>query len=435
MTEPNSRRRLADHRRDRPGPLRRACSPGSGSCRSTGGEKLAVAAQRQRDRIVHGARRCGARSYDRNGTALARDRAGHVARRRPPAARRPPNGRRSRSNLGRAAGQDARGDRPAHRQHAVRVVRAGAGGEGRRPGDRGRTSWSTADLYPEDVGDPHRRAALPERLPRPPTSSATWARSTTTSSRRAPGRGLPSHATPSARPASSRCSNRSCAASRARTRSRSTTRAARSNVVDGEAARGRARRAAHRRPRRRSTSPRSRCTQGMDGARSAGRPRQRQLLHGQRRRGRGARRADRSGRGDGVEPDLRPQRLHHGQLRPVLHTDPNNARCINRALNAYAPGSTFKTITSIAMLQSGLIRDGAETPGRTYPEGCFDVRQRRASAATPVTAVLGTVDLPRALTVSSDVYFYTSATSSGTPTATRARPRRAAPAATSRATS
>jgi penicillin-binding protein 2 len=80
---------------------------------------------------------------------------------------------------------------------------------------------------------------------------------------------------------------------------------------------------------------------------------------------------------------------------------------INRALNPYAPGSTFKTFTSIALLQNpGLFPDGPNTTYSDYPDGCFHagaVGEKRCNAGG---AILGSADLPRALTVSSDVYFY-----------------------------
>ena len=85
--------------------------------------------------------------------------------------------------------------------------------------------------------------------------------------------------------------------------------------------------------------------------------------------------------------------------------DPNTP-LINRALNASAPGSTFKTITSIAMLQSGLFPDGPNTVYSDEPDGCFHFGNKE-KACNAAGAVLGAVDLPSALTVSSDVYFYT----------------------------
>src|SRR2546430_16163138 len=86
--------------------------------------------------------------------------------------------------------------------------------------------------------------------------------------------------------------------------------------------------------------------------------------------------------------------------------DPNNP-LINRALNAYAPGSTFKTFTSIAMLQEpGVFPDGPGTTYSDYPDGCFYFGGEGEKRCNAGGAILGTVDLRQALTVSSDVYFY-----------------------------
>jgi penicillin-binding protein 2 len=84
--------------------------------------------------------------------------------------------------------------------------------------------------------------------------------------------------------------------------------------------------------------------------------------------------------------------------------DPNHP-LINRALNPYAPGSTFKTFTSLAMLQSNLYPEGANHVETDYPDGCFHFGndEKRCNAGK---AQLGAVNLPSALTVSSDVYFY-----------------------------
>ncbi len=88
--------------------------------------------------------------------------------------------------------------------------------------------------------------------------------------------------------------------------------------------------------------------------------------------------------------------------------DPENPPLLNRALNAYAPGSTFKLITSLAMLQTpSLFPDGPNTTYSDYPDGCFHFGAEGEKACNAGGAVLGAVDLPAALTVSSDVYFYT----------------------------
>ena len=85
--------------------------------------------------------------------------------------------------------------------------------------------------------------------------------------------------------------------------------------------------------------------------------------------------------------------------------DPNFP-LINRALNAYAPGSTFKTITSIAMLQSGLFHGGAEYTLVRLPRRLLQLRQRREAVQRGQGGARRRRP-PGALTVSSDVYFYT----------------------------
>ena len=107
----------------------------------------------------------------------------------------------------------------------------------------------------------------PQQRSRPPTSSGT--------SGQINGDELAAHTddgyqtpTRSGRPASSRCSSRSCAAKPGKDKVEVDNQGRAVNVVDGEAARGRARRAAHHRPPDAAASPRSRSTQGMDGARA-----------------------------------------------------------------------------------------------------------------------------------------------------------------------
>lgn len=86
--------------------------------------------------------------------------------------------------------------------------------------------------------------------------------------------------------------------------------------------------------------------------------------------------------------------------------DPNFP-LLNRALNPYAPGSTFKAFTSIAMLQEpSLFPDGPNTTVSENPPGCFTFGNENDTRCNAGKAVLGTVDLPAALAVSSDVYFY-----------------------------
>lgn len=81
--------------------------------------------------------------------------------------------------------------------------------------------------------------------------------------------------------------------------------------------------------------------------------------------------------------------------------EPADNPTINRAIaGLYAPGSTFKLVTAYAALEKGLI-NGTET---FYDNGVYVVGNREFQNAQ--RAVLGPVQLPRALTVSSDVYFY-----------------------------
>ncbi|HEX9505291.1 MAG TPA: penicillin-binding transpeptidase domain-containing protein, partial [Acidimicrobiia bacterium] len=100
-------------------------------------------------------------------------------------------------------------------------------------------------------------------------------------------------------------------------------------------------------------------------------------------------------------PTYDPNQLTAGTVSKDFF-DPNGSlQLIDRALNPYAPGSTFKTFTSIAMLQSG-IRNATDTYD---DEGCFKFgnNEERCNARKEK---FYSVDLRRALTVSSDVYFY-----------------------------
>ena len=58
------------------------------------------------------------------------------------------------------------------------------------------------------------------------------------------------------------------------------------------------------------------------------------------------------------------------------------------------------------MLQSGLFPEGADHTVSESPAGCFTFGNENDVRCNAGKAVLGTVDLPSALTVSSDVYFY-----------------------------
>ena len=78
----------------------------------------------------------------------------------------------------------------------------------------------------------------------------------------------------------------------------------------------------------------------------------------------------------------------------------------NRAIQGqYAPGSTFKLFTALAALDVGLINpeDTIEDGGVYVIEGCTGGKCEFTNAGE---AAYGLVNLRRALTVSSDVYFY-----------------------------
>ncbi|HMC68026.1 MAG TPA: penicillin-binding transpeptidase domain-containing protein, partial [Mycobacteriales bacterium] len=84
-----------------------------------------------------------------------------------------------------------------------------------------------------------------------------------------------------------------------------------------------------------------------------------------------------------------------------LNRPESNFPLVNRATQGlYAPGSTFKLFTAIAGLQTGQIDPNAGFSD----QGCLDIgtEQRCNAGKTPH----GTVNLPNALTVSSDTYFY-----------------------------
>jgi penicillin-binding protein 2 len=84
-----------------------------------------------------------------------------------------------------------------------------------------------------------------------------------------------------------------------------------------------------------------------------------------------------------------------------LNRPESNFPLVNRATQGlYAPGSTFKPFTAIAGLQTGQIDPNAGFSD----QGCLNIgdEQRCNAGKTPH----GTVNLPSALTVSSDTYFY-----------------------------
>jgi penicillin-binding protein 2 len=101
-------------------------------------------------------------------------------------------------------------------------------------------------------------------------------------------------------------------------------------------------------------------------------------------------------------PSYDPNQLANGTVDPSL-LDPNGPEPLfDRAVSAQlAPGSTFKPFTSIAMLEKN-IRSADET---YYDNGCISFGNNEQRCNDKKNAN-GIVDLARALTVSSDVYFY-----------------------------
>jgi penicillin-binding protein 2 len=89
---------------------------------------------------------------------------------------------------------------------------------------------------------------------------------------------------------------------------------------------------------------------------------------------------------------------------PAAHA-PLNDRAVT---SAYAPGSTFKLITAYAALSTGLVNSADIYRDR----GSYTIEKCEAQGGAGCTfsnangTSYGSVDLPRALTVSSDVYFY-----------------------------
>jgi penicillin-binding protein 2 len=72
----------------------------------------------------------------------------------------------------------------------------------------------------------------------------------------------------------------------------------------------------------------------------------------------------------------------------------------------YAPGSTFKPVTALAGMRSGFIRPGNET---YYDQGVYRLQNCKSGKCefqNAGRARLGSVNLVRSLTASSDVYYY-----------------------------
>ena len=108
-------------------------------------------------------------------------------------------------------------------------------------------------------------------------------------------------------------------------------------------------------------------------------------------------------------PAFNPSDFVNG-IRPdifaALQDPANRFPLTNRAIQGqYAPGSTFKLITALAALRTGLV-----TPTTTFvDEGSYRLRSCRGQKCVFRNAggrAYGRVNLSRALTVSSDAFFY-----------------------------
>ena len=125
----------------------------------------------------------------------------------------------------------------------------------------------------------------------------------------------------------------------------------------------------------RSRSPQESLQQGIDGASSTVSSDTGRLQHAEGWRGRRARCPHRPGGVDGVRADLRSQHVRRRWLRRLLPR-PEHAAHRPSDQRPYAPGSTFKLFSSIAMLKYG-IRPADET---FYDNGVLRVRQRAGQA-------------------------------------------------------
>ena len=88
-----------------------------------------------------------------------------------------------------------------------------------------------------------------------------------------------------------------------------------------------------------------------------------------------------------------------------LNGEENFAPIFNRVTKGeYAPGSTFKVVSGLAGVQSGL--RGAYAPFKDTPQYVSPQSTDQRVFGSPSDASFGVVDLARALAVSSDSYFY-----------------------------
>ncbi len=86
-----------------------------------------------------------------------------------------------------------------------------------------------------------------------------------------------------------------------------------------------------------------------------------------------------------------------------LNRPDGNFPLVNRAIQGlYAPGSTFKLFTAIAGLQTGQL----DPTAGFNDQGCLNIGDPPEERCNAGKTPHGTVNLPAALSVSSDVYFY-----------------------------
>jgi penicillin-binding protein 2 len=87
----------------------------------------------------------------------------------------------------------------------------------------------------------------------------------------------------------------------------------------------------------------------------------------------------------------------------LLNRPDSNFPLVNRAVQGlYAPGSTFKPFTAIAGLETGQLDPNAGF----LDQGCLTIGDPPEERCNAGKKAHGTVNLPQALTVSSDTYFY-----------------------------
>lgn len=101
------------------------------------------------------------------------------------------------------------------------------------------------------------------------------------------------------------------------------------------------------------------------------------------------------------DPNVLARPISQARYDELFVRDQAGAPRFNRAIGgAYPTGSTFKPITALAALDRGLVTP--ETP--VEDTGVFKLGKQQFKNAQD--AVYGTIDMRRALQVSSDVYFY-----------------------------